>query len=76
MLGNVALFIYDILKVDDSLSCTVHIMNTPVTGGHGDILRDFITVTISIKYARQLMGILELLSLLIRKVLCMIQTAT
>jgi hypothetical protein len=75
MLGNVTLFIYNILKVNESLSFTVHIMNTPVTGGHDDILRDFITVTLSIKCARQLMGMSELLSLLLRKVLCMIQTA-
>jgi hypothetical protein len=46
MLGNVTLLIYEILKVDDSLSFTVHVMNTPVTGGHFDILRDFITVTV------------------------------
>lgn len=43
---NATLFIYDILKVDESLSFYVHIMNTAVTGGHDDILRDFITVTL------------------------------
>jgi hypothetical protein len=48
MLSNVMLFIYDILKVGDSLSFTVHIMATPVTGGHDGTLRDFITVTVSI----------------------------
>jgi hypothetical protein len=55
MSGNVKLVIYDILKVGESLSFTLYIMNTPVTGGHDDALRDFITVTVSIKYACRLM---------------------
>jgi hypothetical protein len=46
MLGNVTLLIYDVLKVDESLSFAVYIMNTPVRKGHDDILLNFITVTI------------------------------